>query len=112
MLVRGWNSCCEVFTDMAKITTKVLGYGLWIFFCSVVYKVIGYSAADRCHRETDLGTTGRKHENLYIGGLRYAESKTIRSHAGKKEVPGQNLPQTQGGSITRFWLFVRWGKYK
>ena len=82
------------------------------FFCSVVYKVIGYSAADRCHRETDLGTTGRKHENLYIGGLRYAESKTIRSHAGKKEVPGQNRPQTQGGSITRFWLFVRWGKYK
>ena len=43
VFVRGWNSCCEVFTDMAKIATKVLGYGLWIIYLfSVVYEVIGY----------------------------------------------------------------------
>ena len=61
------------------------------------------SGADRWQKLANMFTSGRKHQNLCMGVLRYADFKKIGNHNIGPMVPAQNWGSMGGGG--GFYLF-------
>ena len=61
-----------------------------------------YSGADRWQKLANMFTSGRKHQNLCMGVLKYADFKKIGNHKIGPMVPAQNWGSMGGGG---FYLF-------